>query len=155
VIAYRAMPDVPGELVARPAGLLRGERRRRGTRRHARALSCWKQALLGLVWFRKNEEMTALAAGFGISRATGYLEIKERVADALIARADHAVPGLADAIRVREAATPLTNAHYTRNPRGAVEGYDNSPANSGLGCLPPQTRSPTSSSPEHGRRPGE
>ena len=42
------------------------------SRRGTRALSCWKQALLGLVWFRKNEEMTALAAGFGISRATGY-----------------------------------------------------------------------------------
>jgi hypothetical protein len=72
VIAYRAMLDVPRELVRTLAGLLRRERRRRGTRRNARALSCWKQALLGLVWFRKNEEMTALAAGFGISRATGY-----------------------------------------------------------------------------------
>jgi ACT domain-containing protein len=28
--------------------------------------------LLGLVWFRKREEMTVLAAGFGISRATAY-----------------------------------------------------------------------------------
>ena len=72
MIAYRAMLDVPRELVAKIAGLLRGERRRRGTRRNSRALSCGKQALLGLVWFRKNEEMTALAAGFGISRATGY-----------------------------------------------------------------------------------
>ena len=72
MIAYRAMLDVPRELVAKIAGLLRGERRRRGTRRNARALTCWRQALLGLVWFRKNEEMTALAAGFGISRATGY-----------------------------------------------------------------------------------
>jgi hypothetical protein len=71
VIAYRAMLDVPRELVGKIAGLLRSERRRRGTRRNTRVLSCWKQALLGLVWFRKNEEMTALAAGFGISRATG------------------------------------------------------------------------------------
>jgi hypothetical protein len=72
VIAYRAMLDVPRELVGKIAGLLRRERRRRGTRRNTRVLSCWRQALLGLVWFRKNEEMTALAAGFGISRATGY-----------------------------------------------------------------------------------
>ncbi len=72
MIAYRAMLDVPRELVRKIAGLLRCERRRRGTRRNVRALSCWKQALLALVWFRKNEEMTALAAGFGISRATGY-----------------------------------------------------------------------------------
>ena len=72
MIAYRAMLDVPRELVDKLAGLLRRERRRRGTRRNSRALSCGKQALLGLVWFRKNEEMTTLAAGFGISRATGY-----------------------------------------------------------------------------------
>ena len=72
MIAYRAMLDVPRELVAKIACLLRGERRQRGTRRDSRALSCWKQALLGLVWFRKNDEMAALAAGFGISRATGY-----------------------------------------------------------------------------------
>jgi hypothetical protein len=36
--------------------------------------------LLGRVWFRKNEEMTALAAGFGISRATGYRYRDEVVA---------------------------------------------------------------------------
>jgi Helix-turn-helix of DDE superfamily endonuclease len=72
VIAYRAMLDVPRELVSRLAGLLRAERKRRGTRRGSRALSCWRQALLGLVWFRKNEEMTVLAAGFGIGRATAY-----------------------------------------------------------------------------------
>ena len=86
MIVYRAMLDVPRELVRMLAGLLRGERRRRGTRRKARALSCWKQALLGLVWFRKNEEMTALAAGFGISRATGY-RYRDEVVTVLSAQA--------------------------------------------------------------------
>lgn len=86
MIAYRAMLDVPRELVAKIAGLLRRERRRRGTRRNARALSCWRQALLGLVWFRKNEEMTALAAGFGISRATGY-RYRDEVVTVLSAQA--------------------------------------------------------------------
>jgi DDE superfamily endonuclease len=94
VIAYRAMLDVPRELVRRLAGLLRGERRRRGTRRKARALSCWKQALLGLVWFRKNEEMTALAAGFGISRATGY-RYRDEVVTVLSAQA----PDLHEALK--------------------------------------------------------
>jgi hypothetical protein len=70
VIAYRAMLDVPRELVAMVAGLLRAERRARGTRRRSRALTCWYQALLVLVWYRKREEMTVLAAGFGVSRAT-------------------------------------------------------------------------------------
>jgi DDE superfamily endonuclease len=86
VIAYRAMLDVPRELVGKIAGLLRRERRRRGTRRNTRVLSCWRQALLGLVWFRKNEEMTALAAGFGISRATGY-RYRDEVVTVLSAQA--------------------------------------------------------------------
>jgi phytoene desaturase len=64
-----------------------------------------------------------------------YLRLKEQVADALVQRAADEVPGLADAIRYREASTPLTNFHYTRNPRGAIEGYENTPANSGLGWL--------------------
>jgi phytoene dehydrogenase-like protein len=68
-----------------------------------------------------------------------YLRIKEQVADAPIARATAAVPGLAEAIKFREASTPLTNFRYTRNPRGAIEGYENSPANSGLGWLPQET----------------
>ncbi len=68
-----------------------------------------------------------------------YLELKEQAADALVARAAEAVPGLAEAIRHREASTPLTNFHYTRNPRGAIEGYENSPLNTGLGWLPHET----------------
>lgn len=72
MIAYRAMLDVPRELVARVSRLLAAERRRLGTRRNTRALSCWREALLGLVWFRKREDMVVLAAGFGVSRATAY-----------------------------------------------------------------------------------
>ena len=68
-----------------------------------------------------------------------YQQVKESVADALIANADRAVPGLAAAVRLREAATPLTNHRYTANPRGAIEGYENSPQNSGLGWLPNET----------------
>jgi phytoene dehydrogenase-like protein len=68
-----------------------------------------------------------------------YLQIKKQMADALIARADAAVPGLAEAIEFQEASTPLTNFRYTCNPRGAIEGYANSPENSGLGWLPQET----------------
>ncbi|MFZ2177527.1 MAG: NAD(P)/FAD-dependent oxidoreductase [Rhodococcus sp. (in: high G+C Gram-positive bacteria)] len=68
-----------------------------------------------------------------------YLQLKDRVADALFARAADEVPGLADAVRYREASTPLTNFEYTRNPHGAIEGYANTPANSGLGWLPHET----------------
>lgn len=93
MIAYRAMLDVPRELVARVSRLLRAERRARGTRRNSRALTCWKQALLGLVWFRKHEEMTVLAAGFGISRATAY-----RYRDELITVLAAQAPDLREAL---------------------------------------------------------
>jgi hypothetical protein len=72
VIAYRAMLDVPRELVVHVSKLLAAQRRVRGTRRGTRALTCWKQALFTLVWFRKREDVTLLGAGFGISRATAY-----------------------------------------------------------------------------------
>lgn len=72
MIVYRARLDVPRELVDSVSKLLWAERRERGTRAGTRALTCWKQALFVLVWFRKNEDLTVLGAGFGISRATAY-----------------------------------------------------------------------------------
>jgi phytoene dehydrogenase-like protein len=68
-----------------------------------------------------------------------YLELKERVADLLVARAEDHVPGLVAATHHREASSPLTNFEYTRNPLGAIEGYENTPDNSGLGWLPAET----------------
>jgi phytoene dehydrogenase-like protein len=68
-----------------------------------------------------------------------YLQLKKQMTNGLIARADAAVPGLAGAIEFQEASTPLTNFRYTRNPRGAIEGYENTPENTGLGWLPQQT----------------
>ena len=80
MLAYRAMVDVPRELVQYVARLLYAERRSRGTRRKTRALTCFYQALLVLVWFRKHEDLTLLGAGFGISRATAYRYRDEGVA---------------------------------------------------------------------------
>ena len=80
MIAYRAMLDVPRELVEHVAALLRAERRTRRTRRGSRRLTCFYQALLVLVWFRKGEDKTVLAAGFGVSRATAYRYVAEAVA---------------------------------------------------------------------------
>jgi prolycopene isomerase len=71
-----------------------------------------------------------------------YLEVKEQVAEALVARAAAEVPGLASAIRYREASTPLSNFHYTRNPYGAIEGFENTPANVGPGRLRQRTPLP-------------
>jgi hypothetical protein len=80
VIAYPAMRDVPRELVQYLGRLLAAERRVRGTRRGTRALTCFYQALMVLVWFRKAEDVTLLGAGFGISRASAYRYRDEGIA---------------------------------------------------------------------------
>lgn len=77
MIAYRAMLDVPRELAQYVSRLLHAERRRRGTRKNSRALTCFRQAVLGLRWFRQNAEVTALARDHGVSRATGYRYLDE------------------------------------------------------------------------------
>jgi hypothetical protein len=79
LVAYSAMLDVSETLVQHLAGLLTAERRRRGTRTGTRALTCHRQALLILVWFRKAEDATLLGAGFGISRATAYRYLSEGI----------------------------------------------------------------------------
>jgi len=79
MIVYRAMLDVPTELVRYLARLLATERNVLGTRRGTRALTCHYQALLVLVWFRKGEDKTLLGAGFGVSRATAYRYVAEGI----------------------------------------------------------------------------
>jgi hypothetical protein len=93
VIAYGAMLDVPRELVRYVSQLLSAQRRARGTRRRSRALTCFRQALFGLVWLRKREDVTVLAVGFGISRATGY-RYRDEVVEVLAGQA----PELAEAL---------------------------------------------------------
>src|SRR4029450_13761509 len=66
------MLDVPRELVRHLAGLLAAERRAVGTRKKTRALTCWYHALLVLVWYRSGDDLTLLAAGVGVPRATAY-----------------------------------------------------------------------------------
>lgn len=71
------MLDVPRELAQYLSRLLHAERRRRGTRKNSRVLTCFRQAVLGLRWFRQNVEVTALARDHGVSRATGYRYLDE------------------------------------------------------------------------------
>jgi hypothetical protein len=93
VIAYRATFDVPRETVQFTAKLLAAERRRRGTPRGSRALTCFWQAVLGLRWFRDRTAVDALARDHGISRATAY-RYRDEVTEVLAARA----PDLHDAL---------------------------------------------------------
>ena len=80
MIAYRATLDVPRELAQFTAKLLLAERRRRGTPRGSRALTCFWQAVLGLRWFRDRTTADALARDHGISRATAYRYLDEVIA---------------------------------------------------------------------------
>jgi hypothetical protein len=93
VIPYRAMLDVPAELLRYLTRLLAAERRRRGTPARSRKLSCRDQSLLALRWFRDRTRPDRLAADRGISRATAYRYIDEAV-DVLSAQA----PGLDEAL---------------------------------------------------------
>ena len=80
MIAYRATLDVPRELVQFMAKLLAAERRRRGTPKGSRALTCFWEAVLVLRWFRDRTSPEALARDHGISRATAYRYVDEVVA---------------------------------------------------------------------------
>ena len=98
MIAYRATLDVPRELVQFVAGLLLAERQRRCTPRGSRALTCFRQAVPELRWFRDRTTADALARDHGISRATAY-----RYVDEVIAVLAGQAPGLAEALeRARE-----------------------------------------------------
>ena len=58
-------------------------------------------------------------------RKKAYHKLKEKIAQALIEKAEQRViPGLSSMIEVMEVATPLTNVSYTRNPEGAIYGYE-------------------------------
>ena len=84
----------PRELAQFTAKLLAAERRRRGTPRGSRALTCFWQAVLGLPWFRDRTSPDALACDHGISRATAY-----RYRDEVIAVLAQEAPELAEALQ--------------------------------------------------------
>jgi hypothetical protein len=93
VITHRSTLDVSRELAQYLGRLLLAERRRRGTRKDSRALSCFWQAVLGLRWFRQNIDATALGRDHGISRATAY-----RYLDEVITVLAEQAPGLHQAL---------------------------------------------------------
>ncbi|MGH3295908.1 MAG: hypothetical protein ACRDP7_29330 [Trebonia sp.] len=93
LISYRAMLDVPAELVRYLSRLLAAERRLRGTPAGSRKLTCRDQAILALRWFRDRARVGALGRDHSISRATAYRYVAEAV-DVLSEQA----PGLAEAL---------------------------------------------------------
>ena len=93
MIPYRAMLDVPAELLRYLSRLLAAERRRRVTPARSRRLSCRDQAVLALRWFRDRTRIEALGRDNGVSRATAYRYVAEAI-DVLSAQA----PGLPEAL---------------------------------------------------------
>ena len=79
MIGYPAMLDVPEELVTHLAVLLDAERVARGTRTGVRRLTCAKQAVFALAWFREQRDVALLGAGFQISQATAYRYLDEAI----------------------------------------------------------------------------
>jgi prolycopene isomerase len=65
-------------------------------------------------------------ADYRAGRKKGYYRDKHRWTKTLIRRAEEVLPGLSSMIEVEEAATPLTNARFTRNSEGAIYGFEQS-----------------------------
>ena len=93
MLSYRVTLDVPFQLALFVSRLLGEHRREIGTRDGTRALTCWKQAVFALAWFRDRPDIRRLGAGFGISQATAY-RYKDEAVVVLAARA----PSLREAL---------------------------------------------------------
>jgi hypothetical protein len=99
VISYGATLDVARELTLFVAGVLRAQRRARGTRRNRRALTPYRHAVLILRWFRDATPVHRLATDHHISTATAYRYLHEGIT-ALAAQA----PDLHQVLTARHAA---------------------------------------------------
>lgn len=71
------------------------------------------------------ERWQPYAADYFAGRKQAYHREKQRLADILIAKTEQRlIPGLSQIIQVKVAATPLTCQRYTKNPQGAIYGFD-------------------------------
>jgi DDE superfamily endonuclease len=74
------------QLVLFVSRLLAEHRQEIGTRDGTRALTCWKQAIFALAWFRDRPDIRRLGQGSGISQATAY-RYKGQAIEVLAAKA--------------------------------------------------------------------
>jgi hypothetical protein len=77
LITYRVRLDVPRELSCSFRGSWLGTAKEIGTRKGARSLGCYRQALFGLAWYRDKPDIPRLGAGSGLSQATSYRYVAE------------------------------------------------------------------------------
>lgn len=79
MIIYRAMLDVPRELVRYVDRLLYRKRCRRGTPESVRRLTRFYQALFALAWFRSKPNIRLHGTAVGLSQATAYRYLHEAI----------------------------------------------------------------------------
>ncbi len=92
---------------------------------------------VGLIMLSGYEPWRRFESDYFAGDKEEYLKEKERIARTLIERAEaQVIPGLSSMIEIMEAATPLTNVRYTRNPEGAIYGYEQVLENSYMTRLP-------------------
>ena len=96
MLSCRVILDVPVQLALYVARLLAEHRREIGTRRGTRALTCWKQAVFMLAWFRDRPDVARLGKGSGISQATAYRYLAEAL-EVLAAKAPELTRALENA----------------------------------------------------------
>jgi all-trans-retinol 13,14-reductase len=95
---------------------------------------------VSIVMLSGYEPWRRFEADYFAGHRNDYWKEKDRIARMLVNRAEKMViPGLSSMIEVMEAATPLTNLRYTRNPEGAIYGYEQSLANSYMNRLKNKT----------------
>jgi hypothetical protein len=87
-VTYTATLSRRGETVLFVSGILHGERIRRGTRTGRRALTCFAQAALILLWYLDGTRMAQLTVDNAIGKSTAYTYLHEGIS-ALAARAPH------------------------------------------------------------------
>jgi prolycopene isomerase len=95
---------------------------------------------LSIISLQGYEPWEKYSADYFRGEKRAYREEKERMANILIQKAEESLlPGLSQAIEVKEIGTPLTNIRYTGNYRGAIYGWDQTVDNSGPNRLAHKT----------------
>jgi prolycopene isomerase len=80
---------------------------------------------LQILFLSGYEPWRSFEADYEAGRKDAYHAQKQRWTETLIRRAEEAVvQGLSSMIEVMVSATPLTNRRYTRNPEGAIYGFE-------------------------------
>jgi phytoene desaturase len=117
-------------------------------------LSLTAPSLLDPTLAPQGQHALVLTALVDARAAARWRDAKPRFEQGLLALAERRLPGLRDALRFAESATPRTFERYTRNHEGALYGFDVTPAQLGPGRLDNETPLPGLLLAGHWTRPG-